>query len=472
MSDAFTLSFRTEISLSELPESRGIILQGSTRKLTFHQPTSGLQAALRTLYDTGGTVTKLKKLVQQADGIYGRLKFHSYLQKFISLGWICYSILPFATAVPLTSDYQFSVPVVHWQEQIFTLSRFAYLHQVAGQMVLESPLSQAKVTLLDWRGVAIVAKLSQPQTCSTLVSEIPGVAEEIGQQFLSLLLATQMISVGTSCATLLPEAENATLAQWDFHDLLFHTRSRQGRHANPIGGTYRCLGKIEPLPAIKPPMSETVIQLYQPNLEHLKTTDIPLAHVLEERRSIRNYHKTPITIQQLGELLYRSARVKNLINSELGEYSNRPYPAGGGLYELELYPVINTCEGIDSGLYHYNPLAHQLCQLSERTKYVEALLKDAWYASGQQDMPQVLIVITARFQRLSWKYESIAYSLILKHVGVLLQTMYLVATAMNLAPCALGSGNADLFAKAAGTDYYAESSVGEFMLGSRFSATD
>jgi SagB-type dehydrogenase family enzyme len=166
-------------------------------------------------------------------------------------------------------------------------------------------------------------------------------------------------------------------------------------------------------------------------------------------------------------LLYRSARVKNLINSELGEYSNRPYPAGGGLYELELYPVINTSEGIDSGLYHYNPLAHQLCQLSERTKDVEALLKDAWYASGQQDMPQVLIVITARFQRLSWKYESIAYSLILKHVGVLLQTMYLVSTAMNLAPCALGSGNADLFAKATGTDYYAESSVGEFLLGSK-----
>jgi SagB-type dehydrogenase family enzyme len=137
------------------------------------------------------------------------------------------------------------------------------------------------------------------------------------------------------------------------------------------------------------------------------------------------------------------------------------------LYELEFYPVINTCDRISSGLYYYNPLTHQLEQLCERTKDVQALLKDAWGASGQQDMPQVLIVFTARFQRLSWKYEAIAYSLILKHVGVLYQTMYLVATAMNLAPCALGSGNADLFAKAALTDYYAESSVGEFMLGSK-----
>lgn len=467
MSEAFTLSFREDISLSELPESTGIILQSPTRKLTFHQPPLGVRAALKTLYGTGATATQLRQLVQQADGIFGRLEFHSYLQKLTSLGWICYSVLPLATAVPIASDYQLSVPVVDWQQKLCMLSRFAYLHQVKGQMVLESPLSKAKVILPDWRGAALVAKLSQPQTCITLVSGISEIAEETAQHFLSLLLATQILSVVTASATSLPEAENPILAQWDFHDLLFHTRSRQGRHANPTGGTYRFLGKIEPLPAVKPRMSENVIKLYRPNLESLKTTDVPLTHVLEERHSIRNYHKTPITAQQLGDLLYRSARVKSTIKAEIGEFTSRPYPSGGMLYELELYPVINTCEGINSGLYHYDPLGHQLCQLYDKNKDVEALLKDAWYASGQQDITQVLIVITARFERLFWKYESIGYSLILKHVGVLYQTMYLVATAMNLAPCALGSGNSDLFAKAAGIDYYAESSVGEFILGSR-----
>jgi oxazoline/thiazoline dehydrogenase len=44
--------------------------------------------------------------------------------------------------------------------------------------------------------------------------------------------------------------------------------------------------------------------------------------------------------------------------------------------------------------------------------------------------------------------------------------MYLVATAMGLAPCGLGNGNSSLFAEAVGTDYFAESSVGEFILGS------
>ena len=57
------------------------------------------------------------------------------------------------------------------------------------------------------------------------------------------------------------------------------------------------------------------------------------------------------------------------------------------------------------------------------------------------------------------------YALVLKDVGVMMQTMYLVATDMGLAPCALGGGNADLFAAATGLDYLEEGSVGEFALG-------
>jgi SagB-type dehydrogenase family enzyme len=83
-----------------------------------------------------------------------------------------------------------------------------------------------------------------------------------------------------------------------------------------------------------------------------------------------------------------------------------------------------------------------------------------------EDNVQVLLILAARFARVAWKYESIAYALTLKHVGVVYQTMYLAATAMGLAPCAIGGGDANLFARAAGTDYCAETSVGEFLLGS------
>ncbi|WP_199246589.1 SagB family peptide dehydrogenase [[Phormidium] sp. ETS-05] len=159
--------------------------------------------------------------------------------------------------------------------------------------------------------------------------------------------------------------------------------------------------------------------------------------------------------------------LRGKITPILGFMSNRPYPNAGACYELELYLAISNCAGIDPGLYHYGPQEHQLSRISGKTPDLAALLAEAGGNSHHGDLPQVLMIIAARFQRTSWDYESIAYANILKDVGVLYQTMYLVATAMGLAPCALGSGNADLFALAAGTDYYAESSVGEFLLGSR-----
>jgi SagB-type dehydrogenase family enzyme len=188
------------------------------------------------------------------------------------------------------------------------------------------------------------------------------------------------------------------------------------------------------------------------------------------------YADRPLTASQLGEFLYRVGRVKERWQVEVAtphgplrmDFAPRPYPGGGALYELELYPGVNACEGLAPGLYHYDPLRHGLERLSCRTADVERLLQDAgWSTEIPAERLQVLLVIAARFARVAWKYAAMAYATILKHVGVLYQTMYLAATAMGLAPCAVGCGNADLFAEAAGTNYYAETSVGEFLLGSR-----
>ncbi|MBW4553469.1 MAG: SagB family peptide dehydrogenase [Aphanocapsa sp. GSE-SYN-MK-11-07L] len=472
MSQQLLLSFKKDVSLIEPEETEQLVLQSSNRSLTFKQARSGLKTALKTLADGGATLVELNQMVQQDDGNFLALRFYVYLQKFSNLGWLCHSVLAegkaIAIAVPITSDYQFPYTEVAVNSK-YMLSRFTYCHQVSGQLLLESPLSQTQVLLLDWKGTALFSQLAKPYSCHELVTGIPGISLETVKQFVSLLLSTQMLSEASEDGTIQEQA-NTTLAQWEFHDLLFHTRSRLGRHANPSGGTYRFSGKIEPIPALKPRMSEEAIELYKPDLETLKTTEASFTQILEARKSIREYGETPITAQQLGEFLYRVARVKQLIQTERTEIAQRPYPSGGALYELELYLAINSCDRIPSGLYHYHPLAHQLCRISDRTETVEALLDDARQSIGQQSMPQVLIVIAARFQRLAWKYESMAYAVMLKHVGILYQTMYLVATAMELAPCGLGHGNSDSFTKATGCDYYAETSVGEFALGSQVKA--
>ena len=103
--------------------------------------------------------------------------------------------------------------------------------------------------------------------------------------------------------------------------------------------------------------------------------------------------------------------------------------------------------------------------ISASTPELDAQLAAAEFAMDAPAAPQILITIAARFGRISWKYSSIAYSLILKDVGVLIQTLYLMATDMGLGGCAIGSINIDLFARMTGIEFHVEGPVGQFALG-------
>src|SRR5207253_2420051 len=160
-----------------------------------------------------------------------------------------------------------------------------------------------------------------------------------------------------------------------------------------------------------------------------------------------HYADEPITSAQLGEFLYRVGRVADYWEFpvaaagklETSGYAPRPYPGAGAMYELELYCAVNSCTGVGRGLYRYEPQHHRLDRRPGPTADFERLLADAAGASGLDPVRlQVVVIVAARLPRIGWKYESIAYSLTLKDVGVLFATMYLSATAMGLAPCALG----------------------------------
>jgi SagB-type dehydrogenase family enzyme len=106
-----------------------------------------------------------------------------------------------------------------------------------------------------------------------------------------------------------------------------------------------------------------------------------------------------------------------------------------------------------------------LTPIEVRPQDLDAQLSDAEFAIGASGAPHILIVIAARFGRVSWKYSSVAYSLILKDVGVLTQTLYLAATDMGLGGCAIGTNNIGRFARMTGLEFSTEGPVGLFALG-------
>jgi len=459
------LTFKPEISLIE-DADKGLILKSPYIEFNLNKLSPGIVVAIKILCTAGATEKALTQVVVSTEGSSSLAKFYYYLEQFVILGLIYHTLeldgSSLATAVPIATPYKWQLSETITDNN-YQLSRFAYCHSEKSHLVVESPLSKAKIILEDWRSAALINELSQPKAISDL-TKIPGISEATVRLFISFLLATEVLSVVNNNSSL---EESETLTQWEFHDLLFHSRSRGGRHSNQMGKTFKFLGQIKPTPVLKDKPSNEIINLYKPNLDSLKQIDRPFTAILEERKSIRQHGEKPITVKQLGEFLYRSARLREIVPRDNMDCSNRPYPTGGACYDLEIYTAINFCENIDAGLYYYAPQDHQLCKISGKTKQVEALLKSAGLSVQIEVEPQILILLSSRFSRVSWGYESIAYSLILKHVGILYQTMYLVATAMNLAPSGVGGGNSELFAAAAGCDYFTESSVGEFILGSR-----
>lgn len=352
------------------------------------------------------------------------------------------------------------------------LSRFAFCRSRGNALLLESPLTASRAVLSHRIARELVAELGAPHTAMDLAGDGHPSAEVT--ELLRHLVGAGLVEVGTPDGRFGSD-EDPTLRQWDFHDLLFLARSRPGRYDDPLGGTYPYTGQIEPQPAVKPPPDGPAVPLHRPSMDELLTRDPALTVAIEGRRSVREYGERPMTAEQLGEFLYRVARVRahHVPGADGGEeVTARPYPSGGAAYDLELYLSVRRCAGLTEGIYYYDPVAHRLVLINEDPADREAMFAVASGATGLPARPDVLITITSRFQRLSWKYRSIAYALTLLHTGVLYQTMYLVATAMRLAPCGLGLGDADLAARVLRLDYLRETSVGDFMLGSLPAADD
>jgi oxazoline/thiazoline dehydrogenase len=349
------------------------------------------------------------------------------------------------------------------------LSRFAYLRRLGEDLVLESPRSFARVAVRVPAVAGLLVALTSPRTLSELHGATVDCGREVVNDCVRVLVGVRMVGA-VDAAGKLQEERDAQVAQREFHDVLLHSRSRCGLTDQTIGGVYPYLGVIPPAPALKPVMSASPLPLPRPDLDRIVKEDPPLAKVMEERRSIRRYGRRQLTVEELGEFMFRVARVRAVRPADPEamfpyESSDRTYPSGGATYDLECYVTVRACRGLPPGIYHYEPLEHALSPVCDQPKLVIKMLNEAYWASGRSVVPQVLITLASRFARLSWKYQGIAYALTLKNVGVLYEAMYLAATAMSLAPCALGAGNSATFSKATGLDPSAESSVGEFMLG-------
>lgn len=397
---------------------------------------------------SGAPLADLRDMVLEEDGTRHAAAWLVVLQRLCRAGGLTFPLIDKAreraVIVPQWTSF---VPALtpHAPPADCPFDRFACIRRDGGAWTVESPLCGARFSVGDLS--ALEAPLVRRALAAAGFLETAGPASE---------------------------ARRRALAQWEFHDLLFHAHHRLGWHHDPAGGAFPFIGVIDPLPARRPPWPGDPVAL--PRVPDSPRGE-PFASVLERRRSERHYDAgRPVTRQDLGYLLDRAARIRSSRTIAVGgagerstalEITQRPYPSGGASYELEIYPVIDRCPDVEPGVYHYDAGSHGLVRIAGRTSDAQRLIADAARTTGGEASPQILLVIAARFARMMWKYRSIGYGVILRNVGVLYQTLYLAATDLGMSPCAIGGGDSALFARITGLDPVVEGSVGEFILGGR-----
>ncbi|MFI7671161.1 SagB family peptide dehydrogenase [Nocardia sp. NPDC049526] len=339
-----------------------------------------------------------------------------------------------------------------------TLSKFAVLHRDSDGFVLEHPMSWCDVRIHDPRLLALLDGLGAGD-----------VALPIG---IKTQLAADLHWCGFLVADPFDEEREFTGRSWSAPDLWFHRRSTLGARTitwEHFGPTKWAKGSFQQPPARRPDYPGEPVPLRVPDLAALRANDPSLSTVIEDRYSCRAFDDThPITRDQLAELLFRTARTRGVRSAGEGEeLASRPYPSGGSVYELELYPIVRHVDGLAPGMYHYDSFDHVLRPVADAdSAAVQRLVRStsATLANGAE--PQVVIVMAARVGRVMWTYEQVAYASILKHVGVLMQNVYLAGAAMGLGVCAQGFSDTSAFVEAAGVDELQECNVGSIIVGS------
>ena len=239
----------------------------------------------------------------------------------------------------------------------------------------------------------------------------------------------------------------ASIDHWPPNSLTFHRASRGSPAERPAQ------------PGLSPPMRGRLeLSTLVPS-----SRDRDFVSVLDSRRSRRRFGRTPIPRGDFSDLLWLSSRNQN------GDRvaPQRPYPSGGGLHTLELYAVLagGAVESLQHGVYRYEPSDHTLEPLSTDEHDSRPFLEAA-ASSADSETPPVVLVVTSEIARVTAAYGDLGYSLVLKEVGALFQTLYLVAAYLDLEACALGAGTPEpLLARLTGRSGLAHPIVGEFMLG-------
>lgn len=170
------------------------------------------------------------------------------------------------------------------------------------------------------------------------------------------------------------------------------------------------------LPALK--VITEYIDLPQPRTRGTVSVEQALA----TRRSRRVFSDQPVTMAQLGQVLWSAQGITD-------ENGHRTAPSGRSLYPFTVYAIVRNVDGLQPGMYQYLPEKHQLGNLGIAN--AGDFLSNAGVQENSQQAP-VVLVLSAAYGKMVEKYPNNSVEVTMLEGGHIGQNIYLQVEALNM----------------------------------------
>lgn len=169
-------------------------------------------------------------------------------------------------------------------------------------------------------------------------------------------------------------------------------------------------------------------------------SDVSLEATLQNRRSIRAYADTSITLADVSQLLWSAYGITMPVEDgpDFLRGGLRTAPSAGALYPLEIYVVARNVADLPEGIYLYRSEAHKLMRITEDDRWEG--LAEACLGQSHFETAAAAIVYSAVFERNTSKYGRRGRQrYVCMDLGHSAENVYLQAYALGLGTCAIGA---------------------------------
>ncbi len=172
-----------------------------------------------------------------------------------------------------------------------------------------------------------------------------------------------------------------------------------------------------------------IFELPEPSTE----SEVSVEKAIQRRRSVRSYSEEPLGLKEVSQLMWAAQGITDPASNY------RAAPSAGATYPLEVYLVVgsNGVNGLEEGVYLYEPIPHQLEKVLPGNR--QPSLREATLGQSPVTDAPVNIIITAVYARTKVRYGERGERYVHMEAGHVGQNLYLQAETLGLGMVVIGA---------------------------------